>query len=105
MASLYWPRSHSMRLWSTFTTPPTMSPWFLWYDCMLIGDNRWKHLLENLRCFGQCFTSFIFLSCFCFICKLLFFSELIIEFVLDCMISREVNLFWGATLLVLLLCH
>ena len=63
------------------------------------------HLLENLRFFWQCITRFVSLGRFCFIRTSHFVGKLIVEFLLDCTVSREVNLFWGTTLLVLLLCH
>jgi len=61
--------------------------------------------LENLGCFWYCFTRFVLLSRFGFIAMALLFGELMIEFLLDGIVPHEVHLFWGATLLVLLLCH
>ena len=63
------------------------------------------YLLENFRCVWVCFTCSIFLRRFCLIYTSLFIGESIIDFTLDCMISREVDLFWNAALLVLKLCH
>jgi len=84
-----------------------MSPWFLWYGRTLTsGDDRQKlTYLKISEGSGWTLDASFFLAAFASYARLSSSESRSLEFLLDCLISREVYLFLNTTLSVLLLCH